>query len=150
MLLKHLFTPGYLRLGAASLVFLLGPAAAHSQALDTVRGLQIQKASAGISPSPRVTLDGPRPKGPSSVIYLDGHRRDSTTLAKLHPDDIATISVLKANVARRLGPAEAQRGVIIITTKTGQHTHAVRAFDKRLRKLTPPGPPAAPPAHDPQ
>jgi hypothetical protein len=143
LMLKYLLATGYLWIGAATFALLLGPAAAHAQMLDSMRGLHIQKASEGISPGPRSTLDGPRPKGPSSVIYLDGQRRDSTTLARLSPDDIATVSVLKADVARRLGPAEAQRGVIIITTKAGEHTRAVRAFDKRLNKLRLASPPPA-------
>ena len=111
------------------------PAGARAQALDTVRGLHRQQANEGTSPSPRITLDGPRPKSPLAVIYLDGQRRDSTVLMRLNPNDIATVSVVKSDLARWLGPEEARRGVLFITTKAGEHTHAVRAFNRRLDKL---------------
>jgi hypothetical protein len=118
------------------------PAGARAQAPDTVRGLQIQRLGEGITPFQRVTLDGPRPKGPSAVIYLDGQRRDSTALMGLNPDDIATMSVVKPDVVRWLGYKEAQGAGLLITTKAGAHTHAVRAFNRRLRKLEQAHPPA--------
>ena len=101
-------------------------------------GLHIQEAPTSFLPGPpvkRVTLDGPRNTGPLAVIYLDGQRRDSTALGSLNPNDIASVSVVKAATARLLGPDEARLGVLIITTKAGQHTRAVRAFTKRLAKL---------------
>ncbi|GAB3635150.1 hypothetical protein GCM10027422_07400 [Hymenobacter arcticus] len=125
------------------------PAAARAQAADTVRGLRGQPAPALSAGGMHFTIDERRHKGPLAVIYVDGQRRDSTKLADLNPNDIATVSILKADAARQLGPDEARLGVVVITTKAGQHRHSTRAFDKRLRKLRPPGPPAAPPTYGP-
>ncbi len=120
------------------------PAEARAQTLDTVRGLRIQQAPANSPPGPRITLDGPRPKGPLAVIYLDGQRRDSTALGDLNPDDIAAISILKPDVARQLGPDEARLGVLVVTTKAGARTHSVRAFNQRLNQPAPANLPSLP------
>jgi hypothetical protein len=71
-----------------------------------------------------------------SVIYLDGQRAGASVMSKLSPDTIASVSVLKdGDIARQLGPDEARLGVLFITTKTGQRTHRVRAFNRRLARL---------------
>ncbi|WP_305018371.1 TonB-dependent receptor plug domain-containing protein [Hymenobacter cheonanensis] len=108
-------------------------------------GLTIQDSAKAWPNSRRITLDGPRPSGLRSVIYLDGRRLDSTRLASLNPGDIASIEVLKAPVARQLGPDEARLGVLAITTKAGQHGRAVRRFGRRLARLKR-GPAAGPAA----
>ena len=109
-----------------------------------VPGPQVQSAPPFLAPETRITLDGPRPKRLVSVIYLDGQRRDSTILAKINPATIASIDALKDSaIARQLGPDEARLGVVFITTKAGQHTHRVRAFNKRLARLKLAQPPAA-------
>ncbi|MDJ0364472.1 hypothetical protein QMK33_04855 [Hymenobacter sp. H14-R3] len=136
-------------LAALVAAWALRPVGAHAQALDTARGPRIQNAPKGISTTPLMALDGLQAKGLSSVIYLDGQRLDSTALLAVSPSDIATISVMRAETARQLGPDEARLGVLVITTKAGKRKHSVRAFDKRLRKLVPPSAPAAPPGRGP-
>jgi hypothetical protein len=122
----------------------LGPTVAQAQTAPA-SGVQIQPAPAPTASSTHIILDGPRHKGPLAVFYLDGQRRDSTRLSRLNPDDIASIDVLKDGaLARQLGPDEARLGVIFITTKAGQHTHRVRAFNKRLVRLQQAEPTAAP------
>lgn len=131
--------------GVAGLALLAGlglPAAVRAQA-PAGPGLPSQPAASAAGT--RITLDRPRRPGPGPVFYLDGHRCDSTAFATLNPSDIASIEGPKSGlVARRLGPDEAQWGVIFITTKAGQHTRRVRAFRRRLDRLARATSPAAP------
>jgi hypothetical protein len=81
-------------------------------------------------------LCSPSRTGPGPVFYLDGQRHDSIAFATLNPDAVASVEVPKTgDIARQLGPDEGQRGVIFITTKAGQHTRQVRAFNRRLARL---------------
>ncbi|GAA4502230.1 hypothetical protein GCM10023172_25300 [Hymenobacter ginsengisoli] len=114
---------------------MLQPAGVRAQT-PTVSGLQIQPAPPPSAGGLRITLDGPRPKSSLSVIYLDGQRADTIALAKLNPDDIASVSVLKDGaIARQLGPDETRLGVLFITSKANEHSHRVRAFNRRLARL---------------
>jgi len=123
---------GYRPAGLALLAALSLPVAARAQG-PAGSGVSVQTApSAGT----RITLDGPSRTGPGPVFYLDGQRCDSLPLATLNPGDVASVEVPKTGaIARQLGPNEAQRGVIFITTKAGQHTRRVRAFNRRLARL---------------
>jgi len=141
---------GPLRRRIAGLALLAGlglPATARAQA-PARPGLPSQPApSAGT----RITLDGPSRTGPGPIFYLNGQRCDSLPLITLNPGDIASVEVPKTGaIARQLGPDEAQRGVIFITTKAGQHTRRVRAFRRRLARLERAANPAAPGAAAPQ
>jgi TonB-dependent SusC/RagA subfamily outer membrane receptor len=74
--------------------------------------------------SVRVSNDGVRPErtasenaGEPSVAAGGGNRAVSRILAKISPDSIASIEVLKGNAATAEYGPEAAHGVIIITTK---------------------------------
>jgi len=54
------------------------------------------------------------------LILLDGVEVNSTTLARLQPDDIASFSVAKDATATALYGARGANGVILITTKEGK------------------------------
>jgi TonB-linked SusC/RagA family outer membrane protein len=53
------------------------------------------------------------------LILVDGIELNSTDLARLQPDDIASFSILKDATATALYGARAANGVILITTKEG-------------------------------
>ena len=118
--------------GLALLAGLSLPVAARAQG-PAGSGVSVQTAPSAAGT--RITFDGPPHRGPLPVLYLDGQRRDSTVFATLNPNDIARVEVTKTAIARQLGPEEARRGVLFITTKAGQHTHRVRAFNRRLARL---------------
>lgn len=141
---------------AASLA--LGVAAAQAQTAPTTpqAGRLSGKASTQ-QPAPRSTTihldDSGHHTGSLPVLYVDGQRRDSTAFASLNPHDIARVEVMKGDAAGRvssgLGPDEAQRGVLFVTTKAGEHSPAVGAFNQRLSELAEaaphtPGTPASP------
>jgi outer membrane receptor protein involved in Fe transport len=132
-LLPVMGPPKYRLAGLALLAGLGLPAWARAQA-PAGPGVSIQAATSAADV--RITLDGLPHKGPLAVLYLDGQRRDSTVFATLNPNAIASVEVLKTGtIARQLGPDEARRGIIFITTKAGQHTRRVRAFNRRLARL---------------
>lgn len=135
-MLKYLLTTRSLCVCAATLA-LLGSTAARAQAPDTVRGLQIQRIGEGISPNLPISMYcGPyRRSGPSALVYINGQLSNDSALARLNPDDVAAIMVLKESDTRKLNPDTVQAGSLLITTKAGEHTHAVRAFNRRLAKM---------------
>jgi hypothetical protein len=117
------------------LVGLLGAAEAGAQVAPTT-GLIIGEVGKGITPNPPITLDGPRYHGPGAVVYIDGKRQNDSILGTLNPNDIASVGVLKdGSFAQQMGPDEARLGVLFVTTKAGEHTHQVRAFNRRLVRL---------------
>jgi hypothetical protein len=116
---------------------LLAQAGVHAQAPGA--GVHIKPPPApGYTPF-HLLIDCSPHGGPIPVFYLDGQRLDSIAGTKVNPSDIQGISLLtsdKAYVARLLGPEEGRRGVVFITTKAGQHTRAVHAFNQRLIRLS--------------
>lgn len=54
------------------------------------------------------------------LILVDGIEMNSTDLARMQPDDIASFSILKDATATALYGARAANGVILITTKEGK------------------------------
>lgn len=104
-----------------------------------VPGLEISQTTAGPSGSQRVTIRGvSEVLGNNQPLYvIDGVPVDNTTLgqagrhggydlgdgtADLNPEDIESISVLKGASASALYGSRALNGVILITTKTGEHS----------------------------
>lgn len=58
------------------------------------------------------------------LILIDGNEVDSSTLSKIHPDDIATFSIMKDATATALYGSRGANGVIIVTTKEGKEGKA--------------------------
>ena len=113
---------------------LLAPAVALAQ--NTPSGVHIEVPPTPDTPNTAHFYINETPHlGPAPVFYIDGQRRDSTALSALNPNDIESISVLKGFNANQLGSNEGKRGVLLIVTKAGQHTRAVHAFNRRLKRL---------------
>jgi len=93
---------------------------AFASNIDTIPGLRI--FNAGASPDRIVfrccttTMNADRP-----LYVLDGIPVDSLDLAKINPNDILRINILNASTARSIYGCRAMNGVIVITTKTGNH-----------------------------
>jgi TonB-linked SusC/RagA family outer membrane protein len=102
-----------------------------------VAGLVVNKSSAGVGSSTRITLRGERSilGGNQPLIVIDGVAVDNTTrgvtgefngsdggdaIGNLSPDDIESMNVLRGANAAALYGARANNGVLIITTKKGR------------------------------
>ncbi len=109
-------------------------------------GLQINKSSAGLGGSAKVSIRGSRSAfqdGNNQPLYVidgvpmlnttaaststvmggqnDGVNRDAGDgISNLNPDDIESMSILKGASAAALYGSQAANGVILITTKTGK------------------------------
>lgn len=88
------------------------------------------------TPSARITPDGPTPRGPRPVYYVDG-KVYKDNLSVINPNDIAFINVLKDEKARQLAGAAGAAGVVIITTKQNQDDPEVLAFNGKLDVMVP-------------
>ncbi len=58
------------------------------------------------------------------LILIDGVELSTTDLARLHPDDIASFSIMKDATATSLYGARGANGVILVTTKEGREGSA--------------------------
>jgi TonB-linked SusC/RagA family outer membrane protein len=58
------------------------------------------------------------------LILIDGVELSATDLARLHPDDIASFSIMKDATATALYGARGANGVILVTTKEGSEGKA--------------------------
>lgn len=68
------------------------------------------------------------------LILIDGIESNTTDLARLQPDDIASFSVLKDATATSVYGARGANGVLLITTKTGQTSKM--KFNVRIENST--------------
>lgn len=86
-----------------------------------VSGLVIQSADASINPQVRVTLRGNRSilGNNQALVVVDGIIVPNDFLARLNPNDIETMNVLKGASASALYGSDASNGVLIVTTKRG-------------------------------
>ena len=58
------------------------------------------------------------------LILVDGNQVDATSLSRLHPDDVATFSIMKDASATALYGARGANGVVLVTTKEGKEGKA--------------------------
>ncbi|WP_380266438.1 M56 family metallopeptidase [Hymenobacter caeli] len=91
---------------------------------------------------PAVTPAAPlqaKPAGPKKPIYyVDGKLVGSEPNNAVKPTDIASIDVLKGAQANDfLGSSSGADGVILITTKTGEHSPEVMAFNAKVQRQVP-------------
>ncbi|MFD2718938.1 M56 family metallopeptidase [Hymenobacter monticola] len=98
------------------------------------------------APAAGGTLAGKTPaiysKKLAPVVYLDG-RRYAGDIKDIGADNIANISVFKDNEqARQFFGAEADNGILVVTTKANENSAEVVAFNNRLNNA--PTAPAAP------
>lgn len=108
-------------------------------------GVQLSQSSGRVGASPSITIRGRSSLGLGNdpLIYIDGVRVNSETgmgafggllgaqgssvrgrLNDIHPDDIASIEVIKGPAAATIYGTEASNGVIQIITKRGAPNHA--------------------------
>lgn len=94
-----------------------------------------------------------RPRAPKQpVYYVDGELVASAMASATNPADIARIDVLKgAQAGEFLSNSPGADGVVIITTKAGEHLPEVAAFNAKVQRQAPahisvvaPNAPAAP------
>ena len=122
-------------LALAAVLSLAAPADARAQAPAGANVL-IGAASAGYSPATHIVINDAPYRGPSPIYYVDGRRLDPLALGTINPNDMESVNILKNAEAFKLGSDEGRLGVILIVTKAGQHTRAVRAFNRRLERLS--------------
>ncbi|MDQ6756968.1 MAG: SusC/RagA family TonB-linked outer membrane protein [Bacteroidota bacterium] len=86
-----------------------------------VSGLQIQTADNSVNPQVRVTLRGNRSitGNNQALAIVDGVAVDNSFLARLNPNDIESLTVLKGASASALYGSNASNGVLVVTTKRG-------------------------------
>jgi hypothetical protein len=75
------------------------------------------------------------PPLPAPVFFVDAQRVDSAAFAKLNPNDIAAIQVLKGAAARELDAHAAGRGILDITTKQQEKSAKVVAFNQQVERI---------------
>ena len=86
-----------------------------------VSGLQVQIADNGVNPQVRVTLRGNRSitGNNQALVVVDGVIVENAFLARLNPNDIDNVNVLKGASASALYGSDASNGVLIVTTRKG-------------------------------
>ncbi|HET9055654.1 MAG TPA: SusC/RagA family TonB-linked outer membrane protein [Chitinophagaceae bacterium] len=86
-----------------------------------VSGLQIQTGDNSVNPQVRVTLRGNRSilGNNQALIVVDGILVDNNFLARMNPNDIENINILKGASASAIYGSEASNGVFVITTRKG-------------------------------
>lgn len=86
-----------------------------------VSGLQIQISDNSVNPQVRVTLRGNRSitGNNQALVVVDGVIVDNSFLARLNPNDIENMNILKGASASALYGSDASNGVLIVTTRKG-------------------------------
>ncbi|HKB45306.1 MAG TPA: SusC/RagA family TonB-linked outer membrane protein [Chitinophagaceae bacterium] len=86
-----------------------------------VSGLQIQTADNSVNPTVRVTLRGNRSilGNNQALIIVDNVQVDNAYLARINPNDIESMNVLKGASASAIYGSNASNGVLVVTTKRG-------------------------------
>lgn len=126
---QHLMRPEPRRRGMKTLIgtmaaVLLVVAACETPGPQRIAGPTEPQASrevaaAGQSTSPMIIIDGVVQKADASTTQVaqGAHSKVPASLAKLSPDSIASIEIIKGNTATAKYGAGAVNGVIIVTTK---------------------------------
>jgi len=71
------------------------------------------------------------------TYYLDGKLSTSAELAKIDPDAISYMQIIKGANQRELFGSTSADGVAVITTKANAGSPAVPAFNKRINDVVP-------------
>lgn len=89
-----------------------------------VAGLNIQISDNGVNPQVRVTLRGNRSilGNNQALTVVDGNIVDNDFLARINPQDIDNVTVLKGAGAAAIYGSQASNGVLVITTKRGSNS----------------------------
>ena len=86
-----------------------------------VSGLQIQLSDNSVNPQVRVTLRGNRSilGNNQALVVVDGIAVDNNFLARINPNDIESMNVLKGASASAIYGSNASNGVLVVTTRKG-------------------------------
>ncbi|CAC9972758.1 vWA domain-containing protein [Flavobacterium panici] len=113
-----------------------------SQALKgKVAGVQVQ-SNAGYmaSPSPSIAIRGAVSVSPKNepMYIVDGVAIKADQMAKINPNDIDNVSVLKDVAATSVYGSKASNGVVVISTKNELYKNlSEKELDKKLNQITP-------------
>ncbi|PBJ14583.1 VWA domain-containing protein [Flavobacterium sp. ACN6] len=111
-----------------------------SQALQgKVAGVQVQ-SNALYMPSPSVVIRGTASVSPKNepLYIVDGVPAKSNQIAKINPNDIDNVSVLKDIAATSVYGSKASNGVVVISTKNELYKNlSEKELDKKLNIITP-------------
>jgi len=91
-------------------------------------------ARAQVAPTPAPPMKS-APSNPT--YYLDGKLSTSAELAKIDPNAISGINIIKGADQRKLFGNATADGVAVITTKANAGSPAVLAFNKRINDVVP-------------
>lgn len=89
-----------------------------------VSGLQINLTNNGVDPQTRIVLRGNRSitGNNQALLVVDGEPIDDVSyISKINPEDVESVNILKGAVAAALYGSQASNGVMVITTKHGNH-----------------------------
>ncbi|HEY1870992.1 MAG TPA: TonB-dependent receptor plug domain-containing protein, partial [Chitinophagaceae bacterium] len=107
--------------------------------IGKVSGLNVQITDNGVNPQVRVTLRGNRSilGQNQALVVIDGIVVDNTYLARLNPNDIESMDILKGPGASALYGSLASNGVLVVTTKRGTRSgHPVVTFSSTVQGET--------------
>lgn len=108
--------------------FLLGAPLAAALLLGPVA------AQAQVAPTP-APAQKPLPK--DVAYYVDGQKAGSDALTKIAPSDISSMNVIKGADQQQLFGAAPAGGTVVITTKAGESSPEVVAFNNRINAVKP-------------
>lgn len=93
-----------------------------------VSGLQVQLSDNSVNPLVRVTLRGNRSilGNNQALVVVDGIQVENNFLARINPNDIESMNVLKGASASALYGSNASNGVLEITTRRGSRNNKPR------------------------
>ena len=86
-------------------------------------------AHAQVAPTPAPAM---KPIPPDAVYYVDGKQVSQAEMAKLDPQAIASINVVKGEKQQQAFGRSTAAGALLITTKANADTPAVRAFNEQF------------------
>ncbi|WP_286971573.1 VWA domain-containing protein, partial [Flavobacterium sp. UBA4854] len=104
-----------------------------------VSGIQVQN-SMGYSamPAPTITIRGNESVSPKNepLYIIDGVPAKANQMAKINPNDIDNVSVLKDQAATSIYGSKASNGVVVISTKNEIYKNLTeKELDKKLKIL---------------
>jgi hypothetical protein len=79
----------------------------------------------------------PKPLTANATYYVDGQKTDKDALAKINPDDISSINVLKGEKQQKIFGTSSTDGAIVVTTKANASSPTVLALAKRIEAVAP-------------
>ncbi|MBO2030213.1 hypothetical protein J4D99_02325 [Siccationidurans ginsengisoli] len=108
--------------------------------LVALLALSAALAHAQVAPTP-APAQKPLPK--NVAYYVDGQKTGSDALTKIAPSDISNINVIKGADQQQLFGVAPSDGTVVITTKAGESSPEVVAFNNRINAVKPLVPPTA-------